>query len=159
MEGYPSPYPYATIDQALVEAQTALQPPEALVFSEGHQVEHAAVAAVENLPTTRQPRTWYIRTGSIAWVFVHKTNLYALCQGIATGAGVHKANLYSVFNVLEDAASVLKTNLYGVHHGIASGAAISKANVYGVMGGIASGSGAHKVNLYVVIDTIEDSSS
>ena len=75
MEGYPSPYPYATIDQALVEAQTALQPPEALVFSEGHQVEHAAVAAVENLPTTRQPRTWYLRLATPPSLVV-ATNLY-----------------------------------------------------------------------------------
>lgn len=71
-------------------------------------------------------------------VWVYKLNLYALVQGIATGASVHKANLYSVFNVLGDAVNALKVNLYGVHQGIATG------------------SSARKVNLYVVIDTIED---
>ena len=74
-------------------------------------------------------------------VQVFKSNLYAMVQGIATGASVHKANLYSVFNVLDDAVDAIKVNLYSVTQGIATGAGVTK------------------VCLYAVIDTIEDSSS
>ena len=55
-------------------------------------------------------------------VQVFKSNLYAMVQGIATGASVHKANLYSVFNVLDGAANANKVNLYSVTQGIATGA-------------------------------------
>ena len=92
-------------------------------------------------------------------VQVYKSNLYAIANGIATGASVHKAALYSVFNVLGDAVNALKVNLYGVHQGMATGAAANKVNHYAILGGAATGSTASKVNLYAVIDTIEDSSS
>lgn len=88
-----------------------------------------------------------------AIVDAFKLNLYALLQGIATGAGVHKTNLYSVFNVLADQSAVLKANQYVVYGGIASGSAVSKTSAYAVTGGIASGSAASKVSLYAIIVT------
>ena len=66
-------------------------------------------------------------------VWVYKLNLYALVQGIATGAATHKVGLYSVFNVLGDAASAVKLSGYVLYGGIATGAATRKANLYAVI--------------------------
>ena len=75
MSNYTAPFTAAEVDAALTDAQTALQPEGALELAETNQVENAAVAAVENLPTTRQPRTWYLRLATPPSLVV-ATNLY-----------------------------------------------------------------------------------